>query len=263
MTYFTSKTILITGATSGIGEALALNLAKQNCHLIISGRNKERLKSLEKEINDSGSKCFMCELDLSNPQSIEAFVEKIKTQFNSIDILINNGGISQRSLAENTNEQVLRNILETNFFGTVKLTIALLPLMKNKGGNIAVTSSLAGKVGTRLRSSYSASKHALHGYFDSLRCELIDYNIKVTLVCPGYIHTNISINALTEKGEKHGKMDKGQEKGMSAEKCAQKYLKSVSKGKNEVYIGGIELIVIFLKRFMPFLFYRLITRIKE
>jgi len=263
MSFFTHKTIVITGATSGIGSALAMNLASCNTHLIIAGRNKEKLALLKQTITSIGSSCFDVELDLSNMESIKNASKYIQSRVESIDILINNGGVSQRSKAEVTDNKVLREIMEINFFGTVFFTQQLLPLLKKKGGIIAVTSSLAGKFGTSMRSVYSASKHALHGYFESLRYEQSANNIKVCIICPGFIKTDISINARTGDGNVHGKMDINQEKGMSAEKCAQKYLKAIKNNKKEAFIGGFELLAVYIKRFFPFLFYRIIAQLKE
>lgn len=258
MTYFSGKTIIITGATSGIGEAIALQLAPQNTELVIAGRNEAKLKELNERVVSAGSKCHSLKFDLSSRQSVEAAISYIRRNFDHVDVLINNGGISQRALAEETKEEVVREIMETNFFGTVAFTLGVLPLMTQKGGRIAVTSSLMGKFATKYRSSYAASKHALHGYFEALRFEVMEKGIDITMVCPGYIKTNISVNALDKEGTKYGYMDKGQAKGMSAEKCARKYLHSIAKRKKEKYIGGGELLGIYLKRYLPWLFYRII-----
>jgi short-subunit dehydrogenase len=147
---------------------------------------------------------------------------------------------------------VIRNIMEVNFFGTVALTKAVLPAMIERGqGHIVVTSSVMGKLGTRLRSTYAASKHALHGWFDSLRQEVYDQNIRVTLVCPGFIKTDITVNAIKGDGSKLGKMSKGQQNGMPAEECAKKMLAGIKKGKEELYIGGKEVWSVYLKRMSP------------
>jgi short-subunit dehydrogenase len=151
--------------------------------------------------------------------------------------------------------------METNFFGTVSLTRALLPsMLDRRSGRIAVISSVAGKFGTPLRSAYSASKHALHGFFESLRAEVYTQGITVTLVCPGFIRTNISINALTANGTPQGTMDSAQAGGMSPDACAAKIVAAVEKGRPEVYIGGKELLGIYLNRFVPGLFRRIIRK---
>src|SRR5699024_9805084 len=147
---------------------------------------------------------------------------------------------------------VLRNVMEVNFFGTVALTRAVLPSMiERQKGHIVVTSSVMGKFGTRLRSAYAASKHALHGYFDCLRQEMHDHNIKVTLVCPGYIKTDVTKNALEGDGSRHNKMGQGQQQGMLPNEFAQRLLPKIAKEQNEIYIGGKEIWGIYLKRWVP------------
>ena len=177
--------------------------------------------------------------------------------------MINNAGISQRASVLDTKSEVERKIMELNFFGTVALTKKVLPVMiENGGGHIAVTSSIAGKFGFKLRSSYSASKFALSGYFEALRMELVKENIKVTIAFPGRVKTDISRFAVKADGSQHGILDDGQKNGISAEKCSEQYIKAIEKNKKEVLIGGKELIMVHLKRYVPFLFYRIANRIK-
>ncbi len=190
--------------------------------------------------------------------------------------MVNNAGISQRSLVVDTQTTVDRKIMEVNYFGTVNLTKKLLPLMlANGGGKIAVISSITGKFGFPLRSAYAASKHALHGFFETLQLELKpEDNIFITILCPGRIKTNISRNALIYDGSIYGKMDEGQEQGMSADICAQKivkaisqkkrevYIGGVSQKKREVYIGGVDVLMVYFKRYLPALFYWIASRTK-
>ena len=215
--HFTDKTIWITGASSGIGEALATEWAFYRPIIILSGRNIEKLNVVKEKCESLGAKCIVVPLDLTNTASIDNAVSKVFSIYPAIDILVNNGGISQRSYAVDTPVEVDRAIFETNFFGTITLTKKVLPAMvKNNSGHIVVRSSVTGKFGFPLRTAYSATKHALQGYFDSLRAELTVNNIKVTVVSPGRILTDISINAIDKNGMKYGKMDEGQAKGMSA-----------------------------------------------
>jgi short-subunit dehydrogenase len=179
-----------------------------------------------------------------------------------IDVLINNGGISQRSLTWETPLEVDDRIFSINYFAAVILTKAVLPgMMERGGGAIAATSSITGKFGFPLRSAYAASKHAVHGFFETLGIELADQNISVTVAIPGRVRTNISVNALTSTGEKHGKMDPGQAGGISPERCARKYLDAIHRGKREVFIGGKELMMAHIRRFLPSLFFRLARKI--
>jgi short-subunit dehydrogenase len=177
--------------------------------------------------------------------------------------LINNGGISQRSLAEHTLLEVDKRIIEVNYLGTVVLTKAILPhFIKNKKGHVVVTTSIVGKIGTPLRSSYAASKHALHGFFDSFRAENHKNNIVVTLICPGFVNTNISRNALTATGLQQNILDSATAAGMSPEYCATLMVKAIVKKKEEVYIAGIkEIFGVYVKLFFPRLFSILVRNI--
>ena len=203
-------------------------------------------------------------LDLEAHSTLRLKVDEAIQVFGKIDILINNGGISQRSLVENTQINVDKRIMDINYLGTVALTKAILPhFIKNKCGHFAVTTSIVGKIGTPLRSSYAASKHALHGFFDSLRAENYDNNITVTLICPGFINTNISKNALTGNGIPQGKMDKSTGNGISPNQCAKRMLNAIKKKKEEVYIAGVkEKLGVYIKRFYPKLFSILIRNIR-
>ena len=244
-----NSVIWITGASSGIGEALVD--AYEGHKLIISARNEEKLREIKYKSKNPDN-IHVLPLDLSSSESIPAKVEEAWAAFGTIDLLINNGGISQRSLVADTKLEVDRKIMEVNYFGTIALTKALLPyFIKNKKGHFAVVSSLVGKFGTPYRSSYAASKHALHGFFDSLRAEHYRDNIQVTMICPGFIRTNVSINALTGDGSPLNQMDEAQDKGMSPEACAREIVKGIEEGKEEILVGGKEKLGVYLKRFLP------------
>lgn len=243
------KVVWITGASSGIGEALAYEFNQKGAHVILSARRVEELKRVKENCLDSDETVRILQLDLTDQESFPQKVKEALKLFGTIDMLINNGGISQRSFAVDTNMETVRKIMEINFFGTVALTKELLPtFIEKQSGHIVVTSSVAGKLGTKQRSAYAAAKHALHGWFDSLRLEVMDDNINVTLVCPGFIKTDISRNALTADGSAHNKMDKGQEKGMSPEEFAKRLMPKLANKKMEVYIGGTEILTIYIKR---------------
>ncbi|GAA5032482.1 oxidoreductase [Marivirga lumbricoides] len=260
MTQISGKVAWITGASSGIGEALALELSKRGAKLIISARRKEVLEEVKARCENS-SDVFILPLDLSQISDFDSKVEEVVNHFGQIDMLFNNGGISQRSMALDTPLEVDRKIMEIDYFGTIALTKAVLPQMvKQKSGHIAVTTSLVGKFGSPWRSSYAAAKHALHGFFDSLRTEVFDHDIKVTLICPGFIKTDVSVNALGADGKPTGEMDNAQANGMPASICAQKIIQAVEKEKLEVVIGGKEKYGILLKRFLPNLFAKIIRK---
>lgn len=261
--HFNNKNVWITGASSGIGEQLAYSCVKRGASVILSSRDKFKLENVQKKCKDLGGECLVYPMDLSDKQQVAEVADEVIDQVKTIDLLINNGGVSQRSTAVETSQEVERKIIETNFFGAVTLTKKVLPIMlKNGGGHIAVTSSITGKFGFKLRSSYAASKHALHGYFESLRLELADNNISITIACPGFIKTEISKSALSKDGLKHEKMDEGQQGGMSAETCSERYIKAIEKNKKEVLIGGNELMMVYLKRFFPYLFNKIASRYK-
>lgn len=248
-----SKVVWITGASAGIGEATAYEFAKdKNVRLVLSARRLAELERVKENIDLPKQNILILPMDVTKIELFEENVKQVISTFGRIDVLFNNAGISQRGSVAESKFENYRTIMEINFFGVVALTQAVLPIMlKQKSGNIAVTSSVSGKLGTPLRSGYCASKHALHGFFDSLRAEVWRENIHVTLICPGYIKTDISKNAITADGEKHGKMDENQEKGLSAEACAAKIVEAITQNKEEISIGGKETLGIFLKRFFP------------
>lgn len=257
------KTVWITGASSGIGEALACEYAKKGMSVILSARSEERLRDVAKKCETLGGKVKIASFDLENSDQIVSVVNKTLKEFPKIDILVNNGGISQRSFAEDTPVEVDRKIMETNFFGSVILTKQVLPaLIAKGGGKIVVISSVVGKFGFPLRTAYSASKHALQGFFEALRAELYEKNVQVTIVSPGRIFTNISINAINKTGEKHGVMDPGQAKGMAADVCARKIIAAVEKGKKELWVGGKEVVMIYIRIYLPFLFHSMARKVK-
>ncbi|HPW68247.1 MAG: SDR family oxidoreductase [Deltaproteobacteria bacterium] len=256
----TDRVVWITGASSGIGEALAYAYSEKGARLILSSRNEARLREVRDRCAEPGSH-LVVPLDLRDTPCVGAGCAEVLKHMGHVDILINNGGVSQRSLAMETPLDIDRMIMETNFFGTVTLTKAVLPSMaQQRSGRIVVISSLVGRFGTPLRSAYSASKHALHGFFESLRAEVWGLGIGVTLVCPGFIRTNISVNALTGDGSPQGTMDEAQAHGMPPDACARKIIAAVEKGKPEVYIGGRELMGVYIKKFAPGLFDRIIRK---
>jgi short-subunit dehydrogenase len=249
-----NKVVWITGASSGIGEALVYEYNKAGARLIISSRNRDELFRVKTNCKNPVN-IHVLSLDLENTASLSGKVEEAIRIYGHIDILINSGGISQRGLALETDLETEQRLMNVNFWGTTILSKAVLPnMIANGGGNIVCISSLVGKFGTRMRSAYSASKHALHGYFDSLRSEVYDKKINITIICPGFIKTNVTLNALTANGTPQGTMDTAQENGMLAEDCAKKIVQAVKSNKEEVYIGGKEVKGVLFKRLFPLRF---------
>ena len=260
---FTGKTLWITGASSGIGRAVAIELSLKKCHLILSARQKEALEEVAEICTSNGSTASVMPFDLGLTDSITKAVNEVLGIEKAIDGLYHFGGISQRSYANDTSINVDRKIFDTNFFGTVELTKKVLPhLIANGGGQIGVTTSIVGKFGFPYRSSYAATKHALHGFFESLRAENVSNNIKVSMIIPGRIKTNISMNALDKEGNAHNKMDEGQDKGLSVEKTARIIVKKLEKEKKEILVGGNELMMVHIRRFFPGLYYYLSTKVQ-
>jgi len=259
---FTNKVVWITGASSGIGKALALELSKQDAKLILSARNEEKLMAVKNACENEESVKTLS-LDLEDYANLESKVAEAVNWFGRVDVLINNGGVSQRSLASETSISVDKRIMDINYLGTVGLTKALLPyFIKNKKGHFVVTTSIVGKIGTPLRSSYAASKHALHGFFDSLRAENHKNNIAVTLVCPGFVNTNVSLNALTGDGSPQNKMDIATKNGIEPNRFAKIMAKAILKKKQEVYIAGAkEKLGVYVKRFFPKLLATMIRKL--
>lgn len=263
MNIFQDKIVWITGASSGIGEALAGSFSKKGAKLVLSARRREELERVKKSLNGSDERIFILPLDLENTTHIDSLTKQVIDRFGKIDVLVNNGGISQRSLTKDSPLSLDRKIMEINYFGTIAVTKSVLPFfLKQQSGQIVVISSISGKFGFYLRSAYSASKHALHGFFESLRMEVDKDNINVLMVCPGKIKTNISMNAITGTGEKHNKMDNSTEEGLSPEACAAQIIHALEKGQEEIFVGGKELRAVWIKRFFPRLFSTLIKKQK-
>lgn len=255
-----NKVVWITGASSGIGEALAKGYSALGCNVILSARREEVLHALSEKLPNPS---FVLPFDLEKRNDYALLAKKVIDKFGRIDILVNNGGISQRSLATDTSEEIERKIMEVNFFSYTSLTKAILPFMMNQGGgHVVVMSSIAGKFGFYLRTSYSAAKHALQGYFESLALELEEKNINITIVCPGKIKTEISLNALNSKGERNQQMEKEHELAMGADECAARIIEAVNSKKKEILIGGKEVKAVWLKRFFPAVFNKIIKNQK-
>lgn len=261
---FSGKVIWITGASSGIGEELSKQLAKQKAKLILSARRIPELERVQQECLQYTTDVAILQVDLLDNTALPAIAEKAIALFGRIDMLINNGGISQRSSVLETTPDVEQRIMQTNYFSAITLTKAVLPQMEKNGfGNIILMSSVTGKIGVPNRSTYCASKHAIIGYFDSLRAELKMRSspVNINIIMPGYIHTNISIHAVTGDGREQGLMDKGQANGMSVEVCAKKIITAIRKNKKEVLIGRKEILMAYFRRFIPSLYYNLITKV--
>ena len=259
---YQNKTVWITGASSGIGEALAYELSRRGANLILSARREASLQEVKNNCHHSEN-VRVVTLDLEDYNSIEAIVSNVINEGSNIDYLINNGGISQRSFVKETAIKVHEKILKVNYLGTVAMTRAVLPSMiAQQSGKIVTVTSMVGKFGTPKRSSYAASKHACHGFLDSLRAEVYDDGVAVQIICPGYVNTNISLNAMTKDGSVHGILDKATQNGIAPESFAKRMADAMLTNKAEVYICGLkERLALYLKRFTPGLFNQVIRKV--
>lgn len=261
--YYKDKVAWVTGASSGIGESIAYALNKKGAKLILSARRTDELERVKENCSGDPDRVCILPLDLADQSSFAAKASEALAVFGRIDLLFNNGGISQRALALEAEMDSVRRLMEINFFGTIALTKEVVPGMIERGhGHVIVTSSVMGKIGTRYRSAYAASKHALHGWFDCLRQEVQQQGVTVSLVCPGYVKTNVTKNALQADGSRYNEMGDAHKNAMEPEIFAEKLLPKLSAGKQEIYIGGKEIWAVYLKRFFPRLLNKILMRTK-
>jgi len=259
--HFKDKVIWITGASSGIGEELAVQLARQEAKLIVTARNLESLLKVQEKCLVNTSFCKIVQADLSAEQMAENAVGNALQQFGNIDIVILNAGVTQRSLAIETNITVYKQLMGINFFAPLIITQKLLPYFKQQqSGHIVAISSVAGLMGFPLRSGYAASKHALMGYFETLQTEKPVKGLKITIVSPGRINTDISLAALTKDGAAHQQKDKGQLNGIPVNICAAKILTAIKKNKKHIIIARGEYLLWMVKFFFPNLYYKIANK---
>lgn len=256
--------VWITGASSGIGAACARRYASEGARLVLTSSSADRLEAVASECRALGaSSVTVLPYDLTCIDAVDVLVENAWAACGGIDVVMLNAGISQRTNVEDTSMDMVRKIMEINYFAPVAIAKDLLPKMVARGGGkMAVTTSIAGRFGFPLRCGYSSSKFALYGFFETLQAEYHDAGIRVTIVCPGRVSTNISKYALDKGGKPHGVMDPGQANGMSADDAARIIVSAVAKGKREVLVGRKELLMVYIKRFFPGLCARLARKIK-
>lgn len=258
--------VWVTGASSGIGRATAVRFALEGAEVVLSSRRRDALEAVVSETLDanptlSSEKLHVLPLDLADSASMEAKVAEALAITGHIDVMVHCGGISQRSRVMDTSLAVDRRVMEIDYFGTVALTKALLPhFVQRKSGHFAVVTSLMGLFSSPLRSGYCGAKHALHGFFESLRAEHHKDGIHVTMVCPGFIRTDISLNAVVGDGSQQGTMDEKTGQGMSPEECASRLVKAVKKNKPLVLIGRSEILGAYLARFAPGILRRVVRK---
>jgi short-subunit dehydrogenase len=251
------QVVWITGASSGIGEAMAIEFARRGgFNLVLSARRNselERVKGICIEHGMASSEVLVLPFDIVDTESHGGLANRVAAEFGQIDMLINNAGVSQRSWCVDTDLTVYRKLFEIDVFGQISLTKAVLPIMlAQQSGHIAVTSSVAGKIGAPLRTGYSMAKHAVMGFFDALRCEIAHEGIHVSTITPGSIQSQVSVNAFAGNGEAFGIMDQEIENGMPAAKCADIVVSALLAKQREIPVGeGSEMDLLPMKRQDP------------
>lgn len=257
------QTVWITGASSGIGEALALRYARDGARLVLSARRQSELERVAASCREAGltaDQVLVLPLDVTDWESLPGAVRTLLDAFGTIDLLVNNAGVSQRSLCKDTDMAVYQKLMDVDVMGQIALTKAVLPHMLEQGsGHLAVTASVAGKVGVPQRTGYCAAKHAVMGFFDALRAEVEDEGLKVSTVVPGFIRTDISRNALAGDGSAFGVVDEDIAGGMDVGECAEVIFKGLKAGKREIPVGkGKEMAALWIKRVAPETLFRIV-----
>ena len=261
---FKGKTAWITGASSGIGEALVHEFIIRGARVVASSNDFPGLERVKASQGNLAKMITCVPFDLSDTSGIEKIVEEQMKILGQIDYLLNIGGISQRARIDETPLWLDRKIFEINYFGTIAFTKAVLPYMiRRKSGHILATSSISGRFGFPLRSAYSASKQALHGFFETLYLENKKNNIRSSVIIPGRVRTQISLHALDSNGKEHGKMDDVLAKGISPEKAARIIIRGIVKNNREILVGRGELIMLYIRRYCPPLFFRIADKVKS
>jgi len=249
---FRNSVVWVTGASSGIGEATVRQFHAEGAHVVLSARRKDELERVAASCSGGGD-TFVLPFDVTDETAVSEAVSAVLDRFGQVDILFNNAGITQRARVVDAGLDVYHRMMDVNFFGPLMLTKAVLPsMLAHESGHIVCTTSVAGKYGSPMRSGYNAAKHAAHGFFDSLREEVSGAGIGVTLIVPGAVRTNVSINALRGDGSRYDKMDPFLEDGMPPAVCARLILEAIHAGKREVLIAdGVARRNVILKRWSP------------
>jgi dehydrogenase/reductase SDR family member 7B len=261
---FVDKVVWITGASSGIGEALVYEFIERGATVIASSNDPTELERVKNNCRDKTQMVHCVPFDLVDTSDINKIVDQQINIFNKVDFVLNIGGISQRARVDETPLWLDRKIFEINYFGTIAFTKAILPYMiKQQSGHILATSSISGRFGFPLRSAYSASKQALHGFFETLYLENKKSNIRASVIIPGRVRTSISFHALNSEGKEHGKLDEGLAGGITPQRAAQTIIKGIRRNKREILVGKGELTMLYIRRYFPWLFFRIADKIKS
>ncbi|WP_173021397.1 SDR family oxidoreductase [Lewinella sp. W8] len=253
------KVVWITGASSGIGEQLCHACAREGADLIISARSKTKLAGVREQVLVHGVRIAVLAFDLEKLDTLPNKVTEALAIYGRVDVLINNAGIALKDWVTATKLEVDRKVMDINYFGPLCLTKGILPHMLERGsGQLVVISSLSGKYGVPKISSYAASKHALHGFYETLRSEIVNSGVFITIIIPGIIQTEITAHALTGDGGNFGKVDKTFQRAYPADKAARKIVRAFLAKQEEVFVGGTEGITLLINRISPWFLRRFI-----
>ena len=246
-----NKVVIITGATSGIGKALAEKFAAEGAQVVIAGRDAVRLSEEEKKISASGAVVLAVQCDVSDEQQCKSLIEKTVSRFGGIDVLINNAGISMRAVFNDTDLSVLKKLMDINFWGTVYCTKYALPYLLKSKGSVVGVSSIAGKKGLPGRTGYSASKFAMEGFLETLRTENLKTGLHVLIACPGFTASNIRNSALSKDGLAQGESPRTETKMMQPEEVAAHIYKAIKTRKRDLILTGNGKLTVLLNKFFP------------
>ena len=250
--------VIITGGSSGIGKALAFEFGKNGYTVVITGRNPQNLTQTEKELLDKRIKAKGIVCDSASEEETREMIQEVVNTFGGIDILINNAGISMRSMFEDVQIEVLKQVMDINFWGTIYATQAALPYIKNRKGGIIGISSIAGYRGLPVRSGYSASKFAMNGFLEALRTELIGTGVHVLTACPGFTASNIRNASLNSAGKITGETMREEDKMMSAEEVAAEIYKAYLNKKKTLVLTFQGKLTVFLNKWLNGFLYQLV-----
>jgi short-subunit dehydrogenase len=248
---FKNKVVIVTGASSGIGRATALEFARQGSKVVLAARSEDKLKELQAEINSMGSEVLTCITDVSVEEDCRILVEKTVEHFGTVHILINNAGISMRALFEDVDISVLKRLMDVNFWGTVYCTKYALPYIVANRGSVVGVSSTAGFHGLPGRTGYSASKFAIHGFLETVRIEYLKEKLHVMIIAPGFTASEVRKHALMADGSEQGNSPREEKKMMSPEHVARWVLKGIRKRKRNKIMTWTGRLSALLQRIIP------------
>ena len=245
------KVIIITGATSGIGQACAEVFGKEGAKIIFTGRNKERMDKVRSSLSSLGIDHSGYIMDVSDENENKRLIEETIEKYGRLDVLINNAGISMRALFDESDLDIFKKVMDINFYGTVYATKYALPHILKSKGSIVGVSSINGHRGTPARSAYTASKYAMEGFFEALRTEVMKKGVHILVVSPGFTGTNIRNAALNKDGQEQGESPRDEDKMMSAETVARKILNGIRHKKRDIVLTTQGKLIVFLNKWVP------------